>query len=113
MVFMPAGIVWSRAYGISDAGHIVGEFSQGSGVRGFMIHQGVFYNMGTLVGGNKSVVNVVNSSGLVVGFWGNVVIGFFWLFVLFTICFVLFMSWGLSYGYSGVNLSVIISLLFQ
>jgi len=71
----PSGTVWSRAYGISDAGHAVGEFSQGSGVRGFMVYNGVFYDMGTLPGGNKSVANAVNSSGLAVGFWGNVVTG--------------------------------------
>jgi len=66
---MPAGLNWSAAYGVNDAGEVVGDGRLANGT--FL---GLVWNMngsatvlGTL-GGNSSQATGVNSSGEVVGF---------------------------------------------
>jgi probable HAF family extracellular repeat protein len=73
---MPAGTSQSRAYGINDKGQIVGYYvKSGNATKGFMIDNGVFFDMGTLPGGNWSEAYDVNDDGVAVGFWLNNVAG--------------------------------------
>ena len=80
---MPPGTAVSTAYGISDTGQIVGEFSViGEDLRGFLLEGDTVINLGTMPGGNFSTAQAVNDAAQVAGYWGNAgsgpIHGFLW-----------------------------------
>ncbi len=77
---LPEGVHEVVFIDISDDGEIVGtwydDFGDVSGIEGFRIDEsGQWIGLGTLPGGNYSEVAGVNSSGLIVGKWGDSVTG--------------------------------------
>ncbi len=77
---LPEGVHEVVFIDISDDGEIVGtwydDFGDVSGIEGFRIDEsGQWIGLGTLPGGNYSIVAGVNSDGTIVGRWGNSVTG--------------------------------------
>lgn len=69
---LPGGVS-STAYGINDAGAVVGStsFSGGAGQRAFVYAGGVMNDLGTLPGDTTSVAIDINDAGQVVGVSSN------------------------------------------
>jgi probable HAF family extracellular repeat protein len=69
----PVGIIpWSGAYGINDAGQIVGYSMTSAGTsHAFLWERGTMRDLGTLPGGSYSVAYAINARGQVVGECGT------------------------------------------
>lgn len=72
----PAGIGGAGAWGVNDAGLIVGQmFLSGVADRAFIYDGSQFIDLGTLPGGTFSKGRGINNLGQAVGTWGNGVTG--------------------------------------
>ncbi|WP_308911798.1 PEPxxWA-CTERM sorting domain-containing protein [Pseudokordiimonas caeni] len=68
----PGGYDHSYAYGINDAGQVVGYSSSASGQRAFLWEDGVMTDLGVLLGeAGYSRANGINNSGQIVGVSGS------------------------------------------
>lgn len=66
-VMFDLGLPWSAAYGINDAGDIVGEILDATGAyRAFLLQDGALVDLGTL-DGRQSFARAINRAGEVVG----------------------------------------------
>ena len=65
------GYTYSKAYDISDSGHIVGELGGSGQKRAFLWHEGTLIDLGSLGGQGKSSAIGVNDQGQAVG-WTNI-----------------------------------------
>ena len=68
----PPGVGGATAFGINDAGLIVGTMvCTGMGPRAFLHDGDQFIDLGTLPGGTNSRAFAINSLGQIVGYWGG------------------------------------------
>jgi hypothetical protein len=77
-VSLPPGTTVSQAFGLNDAGWIVGSFDNlliNIGRTGFIRHGEEFINLPPPKGGNWTEALAINNSNVAVGYWGNVQTG--------------------------------------
>jgi probable HAF family extracellular repeat protein len=68
---LPGGS-WAAAYGINDAGQVVGTAGDAAGdSRAFLCSGGTMLDLGALSGGSNSAANAINASGQIVGMADN------------------------------------------
>jgi probable HAF family extracellular repeat protein len=60
------------AYGISDAGQIVGSYSDSSGQHGFVYSNGTYTTLNDPLNPNSTVLRGINSAGQIVGYVSNI-----------------------------------------
>jgi probable HAF family extracellular repeat protein len=81
---LPGGVDLNRAYGVNDAGQVVGQGMRYSntaqGSRAFLWENGVMTNLGALPSsGDYSYASGINNAGQVVGFsWAATGVAFIW-----------------------------------
>jgi probable HAF family extracellular repeat protein len=61
----------TSAYGINDAGQIVGSYSDNSGVHGFVYSNGTYTTLNDPLNPNNTVLSGINNAGQIIGNYGN------------------------------------------